>query len=101
MPGWQRGSVRPAILRVKSPVLTQKPGKPVPASEAPIPVGVKRDRDARTVVRMRHLKLRCLGEESIPDFGFLGGEGKLYGRVREHRGNSSEPSHAVSGPASS
>lgn len=81
--------MRAAILTFKSPVLTQNLREPFPAGEAAIPVGVKGDRDAGTVVRMRYLKLRSLGEEFVPAFAFLGAEGKLYLRIREHRGNRS------------
>jgi hypothetical protein len=82
-------SVRAAIVGVKSPVFTQDLGQPVPASDAAISVSVKCDRDAGTVFWMPHLKLRSLGEDVVPDCPFLGAEGKLYVRVREHRGNRS------------
>lgn len=76
-------------LSVKSPVLTQYLGQPVPASDAAIPVGVKRDRDAGTVVRVPHLKLRSLGEDLVPDLEFLGGQRKLDVWVGEQRGDRS------------
>lgn len=69
---------RAAILSVKAPVFPEDLCEPVPASDAAIPVGMKRDRDAGAVVRMPHLKLRSLGEDLVPDLAFLCADGKLY-----------------------